>query len=158
MNVRHNSMCETDLRREKTSFASNLSSLETQRSCWNKRVNVRKPHWFGECLTGTRSQENMERQCDLMVSAQRKLSYFSVLSVQISKFSKWHLKGWDWFMLVVSGTGRCSVQRTHLSNITGDGAEGSYDICELQAQVCHLLAQDLGQLTPRLWTIFVSFL
>lgn len=104
----------------KISFVSNISSLETQQSCWNKWVNVRKPLWFRGCLTGTRSQGNMEGQRNLMISTQRKHStaqarwvmadthgYFLVLLVQVSIFFKWHLKGlndiydcvlWKWWL------------------------------------------------------------
>lgn len=72
MNVRHNSMWERDLRRKKISFLSNISSLETRQSCWNKAVNARKPLWFGGSLTGTRSQGNIEGQWNLTIRTQGK--------------------------------------------------------------------------------------
>lgn len=108
---------------EKISFVSNISSLETQQSCWNKWVNARKPCWFGGCLTGTRSQGNMEEQCNLTIHTQRKHNtaktrwvtadprcYFLVLLAQVSKIFKWHWKVGIIFRTILSGTGNCFVQ------------------------------------------------
>lgn len=58
MNVRYSPMWRRDLRRE-SSFVSNRSFLETQRSCWNKWTNARQPLWFEGRLTGRRSKGNM---------------------------------------------------------------------------------------------------
>lgn len=170
MNVRHNSMWERDLRRKKISFVSNISSLETQQSCWNKAVNARKPLWFGGSLTGTRSQGNIEGQWNLMISTQGKHNPaqtkvvtadthcdFLVLLLQVSKFFKRHLKGWNsiygcrpWNCLLLCPVVIPPKYDGMEQRITGRWTLSS-DLWP--PRLC-----DLGQLTQSLWTIFVPSL